>query len=162
MAETRRTRKTASPGWPKRGDIYLTALDPAVGHPGQKTRPALVIQNDTSNRHGAVTLIAPITSNVRLPISPLHVLLPAGPSTGLTVPSVAVFNQIRAVDRKRLIKKLGSVDALILAQAGDAIEAALGLAPELSLSPLDHESPATVTDAISTSTGDFRTGRYQR
>jgi hypothetical protein len=75
---------------------------------------------------------------------------------------VAVFNQIRAVDRKRLIKKLGSVDALILAQAGDAIEAALSLAPELSLSPLDHESPATVTDAISTSTGDFRTGRYQR
>jgi hypothetical protein len=61
-------------------------------------------------------MVAPITSTVRLPLSPLHVLLPAGSATGLAVASVAVFNQIRAVDRKRLIKKLGAVDALVLAQ----------------------------------------------
>ena len=72
-------------------------------------------------------MVAPITSTVRLPLSPLHVLLPAGPSTGLTVASVAVFNQIRAVDRKRLIKKMGEVDALVLAQVDEAIKAAFGL-----------------------------------
>jgi mRNA interferase MazF len=159
MAETRRTRKAASHGWPKRGEIYLAALNPAVGPETEKTRPALVIQNDTSNRYGAVTLVAPITSTVRLPLSPLHVLLPADSSTGLTVPSVAVFNQIRAIDRRRLIKKLGAVDAMVLAQADDAIKAAFGLT--LSLLDLDLESPPTITEAISRSTGDFKTGRYE-
>jgi mRNA interferase MazF len=127
MAKTRKPGKPAGPIWPRRGEIYLTALDPAVGHEIKKTRPALVIQNDTSNRYSAVTMVAPITSTVRLPLSPLHVLLPADPSTGLTVASVAVFNQIRAVDRKRLIKKMGEVDALVLAQVDEAIKAAFGL-----------------------------------
>jgi mRNA-degrading endonuclease toxin of MazEF toxin-antitoxin module len=72
-------------------------------------------------------MVAPITSTVRLPLSPLHVLLPANSSTGLTFASVAVFNQIRAVDRIRLLKKLGEVDALVLAQADEAIRAAFGL-----------------------------------
>lgn len=86
-----------------------------------------MIQNDTSNRYSAVTMIAPITSTVRLPLSPLHVLLAANSSTGLTVASVAVFNQIRAVDRKRLLRRLGAVDASILAQVDEAIKAAFGL-----------------------------------
>jgi PemK-like, MazF-like toxin of type II toxin-antitoxin system len=102
-------------------------------------------------------MVAPITSTVRLPLSPLHVLLPADPSTGLAVSSVAVFNQIRAVDRKRLIKKLGAVDALVLAQVDDAIKAAF----DLAVSPLDPESPPTITEAISESTEDFKTGRYR-
>jgi mRNA-degrading endonuclease toxin of MazEF toxin-antitoxin module len=55
------------------------------------------------------------------------VLLPAGAVTGLTVPSVAVFNQIRAVDRRRLIRKLGQADASAMAQADLAIQAAFGL-----------------------------------
>ena len=72
-------------------------------------------------------MVAPITSTVRLPLSPLHVLLPVDTSTGLSVASVAVFNQIRAVDRSRLIKKLGKVDALVLLQVDEAIKAAFGL-----------------------------------
>ncbi|MGD0870378.1 MAG: type II toxin-antitoxin system PemK/MazF family toxin [Bryobacteraceae bacterium] len=71
--------------------------------------------------------MAPITSAVRLPLSPLHVLLPAGASSGLTVASVAVFNQIRAVDRSRLIKKLGEAGPAIMRQADEAVRAAFGL-----------------------------------
>jgi mRNA-degrading endonuclease toxin of MazEF toxin-antitoxin module len=74
-------------------------------------------------------MVAPISSTVRLPLSPLHVLLGAGPTTGLRLPSVAVFSQIRAVGRVRLIKRLGEVDALVMQQADDAIRAAFGLAP---------------------------------
>lgn len=122
MAKTRRPRN-----FPKRGEIYLTALDPTVGHEIKKTRPALVIQNDTTNQYSAMTMVAPITSTVRLPLSPLHVLLPAGSSTGLVVPSVAVFNHIRAVDLRRLVKKIGVADALIMLQADEAIHAAFGL-----------------------------------
>ena len=127
MATTRKPRTTAA-NWPKRGEIYLTALDPTVGHEIKKTRPALIIQNDTSNQYGTVTMVAPITSTVRLPLSPLHVLLPADPSTGLSVPSVAVFNQIRTVDRLRLITKLGEASALAMLQVDQAIRVAFGLA----------------------------------
>jgi mRNA interferase MazF len=154
MAETRQRRKNASDNWPKRGEIYLTALDPTVGHEINKTRPALVIQNDTSNRFSAVTMVAPITSTVRLPLSPVHVLLPAGPSTGLTVASVAVFNQIRAVDHARLIKKLGEVDGVILLQVDEAIKAAFGLP--------SSDSPPTITKAISEGTGDIKASHYER
>jgi mRNA interferase MazF len=126
MATTRHAREATGTNWPQRGEIYLTALDP-IGREIQKTRPALIVQNDASNRYGALTMVAPITSTVRLPLSNLHVLLPAGAATGLTVPSVAVFNQIRAVDRRGLIRKLGKADASVMAQADLAIQAAFGL-----------------------------------
>ena len=74
-----------------------------------------------------MTMVAPVTSTIRLPLSPLHVLLPAGVSTGLIVPSVAVFNQIRAIDRTRLIKRLGAVDEVVLSQVDVAIRVAFGL-----------------------------------
>ena len=78
-------------GWPRRGDIYLTALDPTVGREIQKTRPALIIQNDVSNRLTDLTIVAPITSTVRFPLNPVHVLIPADRNTGLAVTSVALL-----------------------------------------------------------------------
>ena len=129
MAKTFRPRKAAGSSFPKRGEIYLTALDPTVGHEIKKTRPALVIQNDTSNQYSATTVVAPITSTVRLPLSPIHVLLPTGPSSGLRVASVAVLNQIRTVDRLRLIKRLGAIDAGTTNQIDRAIQIVLGLVP---------------------------------
>lgn len=125
MAATRRTEKKA--GFPRRGEIYLTALDPTVGREIQKTRPALIVQNDISNRLSGVTLVAPITSTVRLPLNPVHVLIPANQTTGLAVTSVALFNQIRAVDRVRLIRRLGTIDDATLELADEAIKISFGL-----------------------------------
>jgi mRNA interferase MazF len=127
MATTRRRGK-APPVPPKRGDIYLAALDPAVGHEIRKTRPALVIQNDVLNEHLATTTVAAITSTVRFPISPVHVLLQADQSTGLSVPSVAVLNQLRTVDRRRFVKRLGTVDERTMLEVDEAIKISLGLA----------------------------------
>ncbi len=126
MAATRH-KTTEKAGHPKRGEIYLTALDPTVGREIQKTRPALIIQNDLSNRLSEITIVAPITSTVRFPLSPVHVLLAADQNTGLSVTSVAVFSQIRAVDRIRLVKRLGSVDREILERVDEAIKISLGL-----------------------------------
>jgi mRNA interferase MazF len=113
--------------YPRRGEIYLTALDPTVGREIQKTRPALVVQNDVSNRLSGLTLIAPITSTVRFPLNPVHVLLPADARTGLSVTSVALFNQIRAVDRVRLIQRLGRIDSAMLELVDEAIRISFGL-----------------------------------
>jgi mRNA interferase MazF len=114
---------------PRRGEIYLTALDPALGREIQKTRPALIIQNDVSNRLSDITIVAPITSTVRFPLSPVHVLLSTDSNTGLSVVSVALLNQVRAVDRQRLIKRLGSVSRETLAEVDEAIRISLGLTP---------------------------------
>ncbi len=58
----------------------------------QKTRPALIIQNDVSNEHGLTTMVAPITLKVRTPLSPVHVLPAADGTTGLSVPSAALLH----------------------------------------------------------------------
>jgi mRNA interferase MazF len=126
MAKTGRPKKHEADS-PKRGEIFLTALDPTLGHEIQKTRPALVIQNDISNRLAALTIVAPITSTVRFPLNPVHVLLAADRTTGLSVVSVALLNQIRAVDKLRLIKRLGAVDQETLKRVDEAIKVSLGL-----------------------------------
>ncbi|MFN0105829.1 MAG: type II toxin-antitoxin system PemK/MazF family toxin [Bryobacteraceae bacterium] len=126
MAPTRLARK--HPGKtsdPKRGEIYLTALDPALGSEIRKTRPGVVIQNNTSNRLTQTTIVAPITSTVRFPLNPVHVLLSADKDTGLTVPSVALLSQIRVVDRQRLIHRIGTVDEATLRRIDTAIKISL-------------------------------------
>jgi mRNA-degrading endonuclease toxin of MazEF toxin-antitoxin module len=91
-------------------DHVLTALDQALGHEIKKTRPALVLQNDVSNRYGLTTIVAAITSKISTPPYPNEVVIqPYG--AGLEVASTIRLDQIRTVDRQRLIKRLGKVDA---------------------------------------------------
>jgi len=73
------------------------------------------------------TIIAPITSTVRFPLNPVHALLTPDATTGLSVYSVALLNQIRAVDRRRLIKRLGSADTLTMKLVNRALEISVGL-----------------------------------
>ena len=119
--------RTRSEAWPRRGEIYLAALDPTIGREIKKTRPALVVQNDVANEFSGTTLVAPITSRVRIPLSPVHVLLSAGVKTGLSSASVALLNQIRTVDRLRLVKRLGAVDSATMHLIDEAIGISLGL-----------------------------------
>ena len=80
-----------------------------------------------SNRLTHITIVAPITSTVRFPLNPVHVLLSADQSTGLSVVSVALLNQIRAVDKRRLIRRLGAVDVETMDKVDEAISISLGL-----------------------------------
>jgi mRNA interferase MazF len=125
MAETR-TRRESHKGYPRRGEIYLTALDPALGHEIKKTRPALIIQNDISNQYGSTTIVAAITSRVStLPYPTEAIIHPGG--SGLHLTSTVRLDQLRTVDRQRLLKRLGAVDSDTLRQVDQAIKASLGL-----------------------------------
>lgn len=119
--------RSKSEAWPRRGEIYLTALDPTIGREIKKARPALVVQNDIGNEFSGTTIVSPITSTVRMPISPVHVLLSAGTQTGLSNTSAALLNQIRTVDRRRLVKRLGATDAATMRLVDEAISISLGL-----------------------------------
>jgi mRNA interferase MazF len=110
---------------PKRGEVYLVSVDPALGAEIQKTRPAIVLQNDIGNRHSPVTIVAAITSNVQRQ-SPTGILVKA-PEGGLTVDSVVLLNQIRTVDKRRLVKRLGVLRAAPLKQINQAAMISLGL-----------------------------------
>jgi mRNA interferase MazF len=125
MAETRTGRTSHGKGFPRRGEIHLAALDPALGHEIKKTRPALIIQNDISNRYGQTTIVAAITSRVSTPPYPNEAVIQPGRS-GLQAPSTVRLDQIRTVDHRRLLKRLGSVDAATMREVDLAIKVSLG------------------------------------
>ena len=110
---------------PKRGEIYLVSFDPALGAEIQKTRPALILQNDIGNRHSPVTIVGAITSNVQRQ-GPTSVLVKA-PEGGLDVDSIVLLNQIRTVDKRRLVKRLGVLRGTTLRQVDQAIMISLAL-----------------------------------
>ncbi len=127
MAYRRRKPARDKTSHPKRGEIYLVALDPTVGHEIKKTRPALIIQNDTYNEYLGTTIVAPITSALRLPLSPVHVIIVAGDPSGLDVISMALLDQIRTVDNTRLVKTLSHIDIPTISHVDEAIKISLAL-----------------------------------
>jgi len=112
---------------PRRGEIYLVAFDPTIGHEIQKTRPAVIIQNDVSNEYSPLTIVAAISSQFHSPPHPREVPIASGAKTGLSKPSAVILNQIRSIDRTRLHKRLGTLDVATMRRVDEAIKISLGL-----------------------------------
>ena len=104
----------------KRGEVYLVNFDPTVGAEAKKTRPALVVSNDINNIHSPIVSISPITSNITRVYS-FEIEVPPG-TGGLKVRSKVMINQTRAVDKIRLIKKLGQLPAGLMEEANQALK----------------------------------------
>lgn len=94
--------------FPLRGCVYLVNLDPTVGHEIQKTRPAVVVSNNHMNELSTTVLIMPLTTGA---FSYYHWITVRPPEGGLTKPSSIVTEQIRAIDKQRLGKKIGKLSA---------------------------------------------------
>jgi mRNA interferase MazF len=126
MATHKLRYKTQKVRHPLRGDIYLVNFDPTVGAEIRKTRPALVIQNDIANQYSPITIVAAITSEFDEPPYPTEVILEPQES-GLFLCSAVLLNQIRSVDRQRLVKRLGRAGSHTMERIGSAIQISLGL-----------------------------------
>ena len=87
-----------------RFEVYLTNLDPTVGSGIQKTRPCLIISPDEMNRHIKTVIVAPMTSAGKE--YPTRITCRFKGKDGLIV-----LDQIRTIDKTRLIKNLGDIDA---------------------------------------------------
>src|SRR3989344_1326840 len=110
----------------KRGSIVLVDFDPVVGSEQGKTRPALVIQNDIYNKYSPTTIVAPITSKVFTKEFSTNVEI--GPEeSGLRIKSTILFNQIRVIDKSRILKNVGSIFISRMKEADRAIKVSLGL-----------------------------------
>jgi len=109
-----------------RGDVVLCDLNPVVGTEQAGVRPAVVLQIDRANAVSPHTIVAPFTTKIRRALLPSHVFVPAGVG-GLSQDSVVLCEQIRVIDKRRIIKVLGHLDEPYLQQVARALSAILGL-----------------------------------
>jgi|SRR2546421_45718 mRNA interferase MazF len=114
--------------YPRRGEVYLVSFDPTVGAEITKTRPALILQNDIGNRYSPLTIVAAITSRYEERLYP-HQALIVAPEGGMKVNSVVLLNQIRSVDKKRLVKRLGMLKPDTMRRVDRALQISVGLVP---------------------------------
>jgi mRNA interferase MazF len=112
--------------YPRRGEIYWVALDPVVGSEIAKTRPALIISNDVGNQYAARVIVAPISSGSTAKVYPFEVRLGAGEG-GLDRDSKVLLDQIRAVDKSRLSRRIGVLTPERMGEVDLAIRRSLAL-----------------------------------
>jgi mRNA interferase MazF len=93
--------------FPKRSEIWLVSLEPVKGHEIGKTRPALIISNNRNNQYSSTVTVIPITTSLNK-IYPFEVFIKKEGS-GLAYDSKVKCNQIRTIDKGRLIKIAGKV-----------------------------------------------------
>jgi len=114
----------------RRGQIVLVSLDPAVGSEARKTRPVVVVSNNTANAaasrtSSATVTVVPVTSNT-VRVLPFQVLLPAG-ATGLDRDSKAQAEQVRTVSVSRVVRPVGWVPAELMGALDEALRLHLSL-----------------------------------
>jgi len=105
-----------------RGDIWLAQLDPVQGHETGKIRPSIIIQNNKGNIYSPTTIVAPLTTRKLETIHPFEAAVRLG-----GVPGKILLNQIRAIDKTRLLKHLGRADKQTMRAVDEAIKISLGL-----------------------------------
>jgi mRNA interferase MazF len=90
----------------KQYDIWLANLNPSRGTEPGKTRPVVIVQTNLLNEEHLSTLVCPVTTKINIEIELLRVHLKKGQ---IDKPSDILVDQIRAIDNRRLIKKVGSL-----------------------------------------------------
>ena len=109
-----------------RGDVVLCDLNPVVGTEQAGIRPAAVVQIDRANAVSPHTIIVPFTTRIRRALLPSHACVPAG-AGGLRQDSVALCEQIRVIDKRRIVGVLGHLNEPHLAEMARALRTILGL-----------------------------------
>ena len=109
-----------------RGDILLVNLEPIKGSEQGGIRPVLIIQNEILNKHSPVTIIAAITSKRFDKEFPTNVFL-SKEDSGLDKDSTILLNQVRTIDKSRIIRKISSLDNFIMSKVDLAVKISLGL-----------------------------------
>ena len=111
----------------KRGDIFYADLSPVVGSEQGGTRPVLIVQNDTGNRHAPTVIVAAITSEIKKLRQPTHVVINS--QSGLPKQSMILLEQIVTVDKQAIGKYLGCATEDSLGLIDRALAVSVGLPP---------------------------------
>jgi mRNA interferase MazF len=111
----------------RRGEIYDARLSPTEGYEQAGTRPVLIVSRDVINQNSPVIIVVPFTNarNVKRTY-PNNVLVPEGEG-GLTVDSVLLGGQVRAIARSRLLRLRGSLSTRLMEDVDQALRITLAL-----------------------------------
>jgi mRNA interferase MazF len=109
----------------RRGDIWWVQFDPVRGSEQGGTRPALVLQNDVGNRTSSTTIVAAITTRHRRAY-PFQVAI-SSEESGLDRPSLILLDQLRTVDKTRLVRWAGRLSPERMLDVEQAIRRSLGM-----------------------------------
>ena len=104
----------------KRGEVWLVALDPTVGSEIQKTRPCVIVSPDELNASLRTVIVVPMTTGSRP--AAFRVAVQFKGKDGLALP-----DQVRTVDRGRLVKRAGTIDVNILNEILHTLQASFAI-----------------------------------
>ena len=110
----------------ERKGIYLANLDPVIGHEISKTRPVIVVSNNVNNRYSGTVSVLPLTSTNLKKIYPFEVLRAKG-TGNLPKISKVKADQIRTLDKQRIVKLIGALSDKEMHQISEAIMIHLSL-----------------------------------
>lgn len=109
----------------KRGDLYYANLNPYFGSEQGGTRPVLVLQNNVGNFFCPTLIVAPLTSKwIKKKELPTHYALESVPELGLK--SVVLLEQIKTIDKRRVLSYIGRVSREEMRAIDDALQVSLG------------------------------------
>lgn len=108
----------------KRGDVFYADLDPILGSEQGGIRPVLVVQNNIGNKYSPTIVILPISSAKKTNM-PTHIRICG--TKKLPKNSVILAEQIRTIDRNRLLNYVGSLGLEIMERINEAIKISIGV-----------------------------------
>ncbi len=108
----------------KRGDIFYADLDPIIGSEQGGIRPVLVVQNNVGNKHSPTLVVLPLSAAKKKNM-PTHIYICG--SKLLPKNSIVLAEQIRTIDRNRLLRYVGSVGLEVIEKVDRAVKISIGV-----------------------------------
>jgi mRNA interferase MazF len=126
IMEKSEMKSMSEKNFPRYGDIFEVNLNPVIGAETDKCRPALIVSNDINNEFSQTVTVLPITSQPARKQYPFEVLV-LKDVAGLTADSRIKANQVRTVDKHRLVSFTGSLPSEYLLKVEKALKIHLNM-----------------------------------
>ena len=127
----------------KRGEIYRADLDPVVGSEQGGIRPVLILQNEVGNWFSPTVIVAAMTARGGKAHLPTHV--PVGTDSGLRRPSLVLAEQVRTIDKSRLLERVGMLPPEKQEQVDRALRISFALSPQREEEPEWTQEESSIT-----------------
>ena len=126
-----------------RGEIYYADLNPVVGSEQGGIRPVLILQNEVGNWFSPTVIVAAMTARGGKAHLPTHV--PVGTDSGLRRPSLVLAEQVRTIDKSRLLERVGMLPPGKQEQVDRALRISFALSPQREEEPEWTQEESSIT-----------------
>ena len=126
-----------------RGEIYYADLNPVVGSEQGGIRPVLILQNEVGNWFSPTVIVAAMTARGGKAHLPTHV--PVGTDSGLRRPSLVLAEQVRTIDKSRLLERVGMLPPEKQEQVDRALRISFALSPQREEEPEWTQEESSIT-----------------